>query len=60
MPNQDTKQIRVQEADTPCILHLSTRGQYIPQFDSNKHEKNNQQSASETVLFHVMFEVSKK
>jgi len=59
MPNQDTMQIKVQGADTPCILHLSTRGQYIPQFDSNQHEKNNQQSASETVLFHVRFEVSK-
>lgn len=50
MPNQDTMQIRVHGADAPCILHLSTREQYIPQFDSNQHEKNNQQSASETFI----------
>jgi hypothetical protein len=47
---------------TPCrqgyILHLSTRGQCIPQFDSDQHEKSYQQSASETMLFYVRFEVS--
>lgn len=59
MPNQDTMQKRVHAADAPCIIHLSTRWQCIPWFDSDQHEKNYQQSATETVLFHVRFEVSK-
>lgn len=59
MPNQDTLQTRVYGADAPCILHLSTRGQCIPQFDSDQHEKNYQKSATEIVLFHVRFDVSK-
>jgi hypothetical protein len=59
MPNQDTMQTRVHGANTPCILHLSTRQQYIPQFESDQHEKNYRQTASEAVLFHVRFEASK-
>jgi hypothetical protein len=58
MPNQDTMQTRMHGTDAPCMLHLSTRGQCIPQFDSDQHKKNYQPSPSETVLLYVRFEVS--